>query len=61
MARSKRFEARITFCIPHELGEKLDAAADRSMSSVSDFCRRAIVEKLQRDGAIPPVTDGRAE
>lgn len=54
MTKSKRFETRITVCVPHELSEKIDAAAEQTRSTLSDFCRRALVEKLERDGWIAP-------
>jgi hypothetical protein len=50
--KPKRFENRVTICVQPNMESTLRPAADRTMTSVSDYARRAIVEKLQRDGFI---------
>lgn len=52
--KSASFEKRVTITCQEALAAKLKAAADRSMTSVSDYVRRAVVERLEREGFIPP-------
>jgi hypothetical protein len=45
-----RFPVRIEIRAPLVLSSALERAADRAMTSVSEYSRRAIVERLRKDG-----------
>jgi predicted transcriptional regulator len=48
-----RFDRRLTVKMPSTMEAKLHQAASAAVSSTSDYARRAIVEKLTRDGFAP--------
>ena len=48
-----RYSALIKARAPEALREAIERAADRDMSSVSDYARRAIVKQLRADGIDP--------
>jgi hypothetical protein len=48
-----RFDQRLVVKVPAVMETKLREAANASMTNSSDYARRAIVEKLQRDGFAP--------
>lgn len=52
--KSARFDNRVTICCSEALAAKLRAAAERSLTSTSDYARQAIVQRLEREGFIPP-------
>jgi hypothetical protein len=56
---SARFPSRIEIRAPGSLPHALAIAADRGMTTVSEYARRAIVKQLRADGINPtdPLVD----
>jgi hypothetical protein len=46
----EKFETTLVFKVPTSFGRTIEQQARQQIMSVSEYARRALIEKLQRDG-----------
>jgi hypothetical protein len=56
----RRFLADLHIRAPAELTEAVTRAADKNMTTSSEYIRRAIIERLKSDNLAPRVASARA-
>lgn len=54
--RNQHFPSRIEIRVQESLPRMLSTAADRAMTTTSEYARRAIIDQLRRDGFLCAAT-----